>query len=67
MTGMGSDGVEGLAALRAAGGVTLVQDEASSVVFGMPKAALDRGAAEVALPPRELARALVRLWKGGAG
>lgn len=67
MTGMGSDGVEGLFALRAAGGVTLVQDEASSVVFGMPKAALDRGAAEVALPPRELARALTRLWSGGGG
>lgn len=65
MTGMGVDGVEGLLALRAAGGTTLVQDEASSVVFGMPKAALDRGAAELALPPRELARALARLWSGG--
>lgn len=65
MTGMGIDGVEGLSALRAAGGVTLVQDEASSVVFGMPKAALERGAAEVALPPQELARALARLWSGG--
>jgi chemotaxis response regulator CheB len=42
-----------------------VQDEASSVVFGMPKAALDRGAAELALPPRELALALARLWSGG--
>jgi chemotaxis response regulator CheB len=65
MTGMGVDGVEGLLALRAAGGLTLVQDEPSSVVFGMPKAALDRGAAELALPPRELARALARAWKEG--
>jgi two-component system chemotaxis response regulator CheB len=66
MTGMGSDGVEGLLALRQAGGITLVQDEASSVVFGMPRVALERGAAEVALAPRELARALTRLWaKGG--
>jgi two-component system chemotaxis response regulator CheB len=65
MTGMGADGVEGLLALRRAGGVTLVQDEASSVVFGMPRVALERGAADVALPPRALARALVRLWKRG--
>ncbi len=65
MTGMGSDGVEGLLALRRAGGVTLVQDEASSVVFGMPRVALERGAAETALPPRELARALARLWARG--
>ena len=65
MTGMGSDGVEGLLALRQAGGITLAQDEASSVVFGMPRVALERGAADVALPPRELARALVRLWTEG--
>jgi len=65
MTGMGSDGVEGLLALRQAGGITLAQDEASSVVFGMPRVALERGAADVALPPRELARALTRLWSKG--
>lgn len=65
MTGMGSDGVEGLLALRQAGGITLAQDEASSVVFGMPRVALERGAADVALPPRELARALARLWTKG--
>lgn len=65
MTGMGADGVEGLLALRRAGGLTLVQDEASSVVFGMPRVALERGAADVALPPRDLARTLVRLWEKG--
>jgi two-component system chemotaxis response regulator CheB len=64
LTGMGSDGVEGLAALRRAGGLTLVQDEASSVVFGMPRVAFERGAADVALPPRDLARALLRCWGG---
>lgn len=64
LTGMGNDGVEGLAALRRAGGLTLVQDEASSVVYGMPKAALEAGAALLALPPRELGRALVRAWRG---
>jgi two-component system chemotaxis response regulator CheB len=65
MTGMGSDGVEGLLALRQAGGITLAQDEASSAVFGMPRVALERGAADVALPPRALARALARLWSKG--
>jgi two-component system chemotaxis response regulator CheB len=62
LTGMGADGAEGLLALRKAGGLTLAQDEASSVVFGMPRVALERGAAEIALPPRDLARSLVRLW-----
>lgn len=63
MTGMGADGVEGLLALRRAGGLTLAQDEASSVVYGMPRVALERGAADVALPPRDLARTLARLWQ----
>jgi two-component system chemotaxis response regulator CheB len=66
LTGMGSDGVEGLLALRKAGGLTLAQDEASSIVFGMPRVALERGAADVALPPRALARALARIWGKGA-
>jgi two-component system chemotaxis response regulator CheB len=63
LTGMGTDGVEGLSALRRAGALTLVQDEASSVVFGMPRVALERGAAEVALPPADLARALAQHWQ----
>jgi len=63
LTGMGADGVEGLAALRGAGALTLAQDEASSVVFGMPRVALERGAAERALPPRDLARALAQAWQ----
>jgi two-component system chemotaxis response regulator CheB len=62
LTGMGTDGVEGLAALHGAGALTLVQDEASAVVFGMPRVALERGAAELALAPRDLARALARAW-----
>ena len=66
LTGMGADGVEGLLALRKAGGITLVQDEASCVVFGMPRVALEKGAADVALPPRALAQTLIRLWAKGA-
>jgi two-component system chemotaxis response regulator CheB len=56
LTGMGRDGAEGLGRLRAAGAVTVVQDEATSVVFGMPGEALRRGAAEHVLSPREIAR-----------
>ncbi|MEP7012200.1 MAG: chemotaxis-specific protein-glutamate methyltransferase CheB [Acidobacteriota bacterium] len=65
LTGMGSDGVEGLLALRAAGGITVAQDEASSVVFGMPRVALEKGAADLAMPPREIARWLARICRGG--
>ena len=46
MTGMGDDGAAGLLEMRRAGARTIAQDEASSVVFGMPKEAIERGAAE---------------------
>jgi two-component system chemotaxis response regulator CheB len=63
LTGMGTDGVEGLVALRRAGAFTLVQDEASCVVFGMPRVALERGAADLAQAPRDLAQSLARWWR----
>ncbi|HYN19794.1 MAG TPA: chemotaxis protein CheB [Thermoanaerobaculia bacterium] len=66
LTGMGSDGVEGLLALRKAGGLTLAQDEASSIIFGMPRVALEKGAADLSLPPRDLARTLARVWEKGS-
>ncbi len=52
MTGMGNDGAEGLWEMRQAGAYTLAQDEASCVVFGMPKEAIERGAVDqvVSLP-----------------
>jgi two-component system chemotaxis response regulator CheB len=54
LTGMGRDGAAGLLEVRAAGGVTAAQDEASSVVFGMPREAVLLGAAERVLALREI-------------
>ena len=45
LTGMGEDGVRGLKNIKLVGGLTLAQDRASSVVYGMPRAALEQGAA----------------------
>ncbi len=50
MTGMGKDGLEGIRKLKGAGGYCLAQDESSSVVFGMPKAVIDAGFADVIAP-----------------
>jgi len=60
LTGMGNDGAEGLLAMRQAGAMTLAQDEATSIVFGMPREAILLGAAEHVLPLDEIANALTR-------
>jgi len=59
MTGMGDDGARGLLEMREAGARTVAQDEASSIVFGMPKEAIARGAAERVVPLDQIARALL--------
>jgi two-component system, chemotaxis family, protein-glutamate methylesterase/glutaminase len=60
LTGMGDDGAEGLLTIRQQGGVTLAQDEASSAVFGMPKAAERLGAVTEMLPLGKLAAGIQR-------
>lgn len=54
LTGMGDDGADGAASLRRSGGRVAAQDEATSVVYGMPKAAVQRGGADVILPLLEI-------------
>jgi two-component system chemotaxis response regulator CheB len=54
LTGMGEDGAEGMLAIHGAGGYTLAQDEASSVVYGMPRAAIERGAVHKVLSLSDL-------------
>lgn len=61
LTGMGGDGAKGLLEMKEAGARTLAQDEASSVVFGMPKVAIEAGAVEDVLPLERIARQVLTL------
>jgi len=60
LTGMGRDGAQGALEMKQAGAQVLVQDEASCIVYGMPKAAVDLGAATRVVPLRTMAEALTR-------
>lgn len=62
LTGMGRDGAKGLKALRDAGVLTIAQDRATSVVYGMPKAAAELGAACEILPVEKIAPRLIRYF-----
>ncbi len=66
LTGMGADGANGMRAMRAAGARTMAQDEATCVVFGMPKEAIARGAAEYVVPLGNIAGAMLRLARGAS-
>jgi two-component system chemotaxis response regulator CheB len=63
MTGMGDDGAQGLGEMKSAGAETIAQDEASCVVFGMPKEAIARGAAAKVMPLDLLAAEIMRVGR----
>lgn len=71
LTGMGRDGAQGAKVLHDLGATVMAQDEASSVVYGMPRAVVEDGCADIVLPIEELGDTLMDLvWKGsrkGAG
>lgn len=64
LTGMGGDGARGLLAMRRAGAVTLAQDEASCVVFGMPREAIALDAAEKVVPIEQMSRQILGAVSG---
>jgi two-component system chemotaxis response regulator CheB len=66
LTGMGRDGAEGLLRMRSRGAVTFAQDEASCVVYGMPREAALLGAAAYVLPPARIAARLIELQPAGS-
>ena len=67
MTGMGHDGLAGCRVIDAAGGTVLAQDEASSVVWGMPGAVAKAGLARALLPPAALAEQVLAVCAGRTG
>jgi two-component system response regulator WspF len=66
LTGMGRDGAQGLLALRKAGWRTMAQDEKTSIVYGMPRAAVEIGGAEQSLPVELIPVAILRQLKTGS-
>ena len=63
MTGMGDDGAQGLCEMKEAGAATIAQDEASCIVFGMPKEAISRGAVDIVVPLDQIASAALNAQK----
>jgi len=66
LTGMGKDGLDGARKIKEKGGKIIIQDEATSVVWGMPKAVYDAGLADTVLPISGVAQAIVRNIEQGA-
>lgn len=66
LTGMGADGASAMREMRDAGSYNYVQDEASCIVFGMPREAIARGAADEVLPLNQIAPALIARLRGSS-
>jgi two-component system chemotaxis response regulator CheB len=66
LTGMGRDGASGMAALRTAGAATIAQDESTSAIYGMPRAAIAAGVVDRVLPLPDIAAALEHLVEAAA-
>lgn len=65
LTGMGADGAEGLLKMKQAGAKTIAQDEATCVVFGMPKEAIKRGAVDKVLPLEHIPQEIMQILNFG--
>ncbi|KNZ70864.1 response regulator receiver modulated CheB methylesterase [Thermincola ferriacetica] len=61
LTGMGKDGVVGLQQIQANGGLTIVEDKSTCIIFGMPKAAIENGCADYVVPVSDVAKLLLEL------
>jgi len=61
LTGIGNDGVEGMRAIKEVGGITIAQDEKSSVIFGMNKMAIENGSVDRVIPLEKIAEEIVSL------
>ncbi|MBJ6800981.1 CheB methylesterase domain-containing protein [Geomonas propionica] len=61
LTGMGRDGADGIKHIHDIGGITIAQDQQSSTIYGMPKAAAQTGAVDYVLPPKKIAGKLMEL------
>ena len=65
LTGMGNDGFKGMQHLKSKGGITLVQDEASSTIYGMPRACIEGGVADVVLPLDQIGFEIAKIAENG--
>jgi two-component system chemotaxis response regulator CheB len=61
LTGMGEDGAAGMAAIKEHAGRTVVQDQATSLVFGMPRAAIERDVVDWVVPLQEIPETIINL------
>ena len=60
LTGVGEDGVEGMKAIKDAGGATIAEDESTCIVYGMPKAAIEMGVVDEVVPLPGIAEAIMK-------